>query len=242
MPRFTVKFGFLWSRSVECTLFCKLSHRLYFLVSANTVLLICLLLSLSPFSSFPPFLSLSYTDTWSSDIAQGDLVIPLPQPPERCGHSCTTKAQHHCTLKNLCGNSIILSTNPLGILQCDFSLWPDLNSSRRFYSIAYPGLCISYSTFCLNITDGGTAVALSLESHRLSEDIVPFDHLCLLKGRTLFPHPIKMPSLLLYLPIRNKKSKDIFVMVGFKDSSFISCFVIYGALLGGPAALLFFSQ
>lgn len=56
--------------------------------------------------------------------------------------------------------------------------------------------------FCLNITDGGggTAVALSLESHRLSEDMVPYTLLCLLKGRTLFPHPIKMPSLLLYLP------------------------------------------
>lgn len=62
--------------------------------------------------------------------------------------------------------------------------------------------------FIFNITDGwGTAVALSLESHRLSEDIVPLDHLCLLKGRMLFPHPIKMPSLLLYLPIRNRNQK-----------------------------------
>lgn len=75
MPRFTVKFGFLWSRSVECTLFCKLSHRLYFLVSANTVLLICFLLSFFPFLFFPslPFTFLYWhmifwhSPGWSSD-------------------------------------------------------------------------------------------------------------------------------------------------------------------------------
>lgn len=47
-----------WARSVACTLFCKLSHWLYFLVSANTVLLICFLLFFFPFLFFP---SLSFT-------------------------------------------------------------------------------------------------------------------------------------------------------------------------------------
>lgn len=59
----------------------------------------------------------------------------------------------------------------------------------------------------------------SLELHRLSEDVLPFDLLCLLEGRTLFPHLIKMPSLLLYLVISYRNQKTIFVIVSFKSFS-----------------------
>lgn len=59
-------------------------------------------------------------------------------------------------------------------------------------------------------------MTLSLELHRMSEDVVQFD-LCLLEARTLFPHLLKTPSLLLYLTISNRNQKLFFVTVSIKS-------------------------
>lgn len=94
---------------------------------------------LLPSSLFPCPPLLFCIETWSSDIAQCDLehMIPLPQSPECCDHSCTTKTHHHCIFKNCLDNSIIL---PILLVLCSVissfrQTWTHLEGFIAWYNL-----------------------------------------------------------------------------------------------------------